>query len=136
MGWIPCSGKSSGRTKTRRNADQKLNRKSSDCSVSTSAVSSCVYFEQDSESEECEETEEEFLESGKNYRRGSSKRQAKVRRVSPYFQESTVSKQPSQAPPRDLRQYFKVVVSSFCNQADSTEKVTSAMFPFLLIQPK
>ncbi|CAH8267276.1 unnamed protein product [Arabidopsis lyrata] len=36
MGWIPCSGKSSGRTKTRRNADQKLNRKSSDCSVSTS----------------------------------------------------------------------------------------------------
>ncbi|EFH40550.1 hypothetical protein ARALYDRAFT_918497 [Arabidopsis lyrata subsp. lyrata] len=42
MGWIPCSGKSSGRTKTRRNADQKLNRKSSDCSVSTS-VAKVVY---------------------------------------------------------------------------------------------
>ncbi|KAG7581497.1 BP28 C-terminal domain [Arabidopsis suecica] len=31
---------------------------------------------------------------------------------------------------------LKIAVSSFCNQADSTEKVTSAMFPFLLIQPK
>uniref|UniRef100_A0A1J3J391 Uncharacterized protein n=1 Tax=Noccaea caerulescens TaxID=107243 RepID=A0A1J3J391_NOCCA len=31
---------------------------------------------------------------------------------------------------------LKSAVSSFCNQADSTEKVTSAMFPFLLIQPK
>ncbi|KAF8093273.1 hypothetical protein N665_0385s0021 [Sinapis alba] len=29
-----------------------------------------------------------------------------------------------------------IAVSSFCNQADSTEKVASAMFPFLLIQPK
>ncbi|XP_020886772.1 uncharacterized protein At3g06530 isoform X2 [Arabidopsis lyrata subsp. lyrata] len=31
---------------------------------------------------------------------------------------------------------LKIAVSSFSNQADSTEKVTSAMFPFLLIQPK
>ncbi|XP_010486163.1 PREDICTED: uncharacterized protein At3g06530-like [Camelina sativa] len=31
---------------------------------------------------------------------------------------------------------LKIAVSSFCNQADSTEKVTSAMLPFLLIQPK
>lgn len=31
---------------------------------------------------------------------------------------------------------LKIAVSSFCNQADFTEKVTSAMFPFLLIQPK
>ncbi|KFK38114.1 hypothetical protein AALP_AA3G071300 [Arabis alpina] len=31
---------------------------------------------------------------------------------------------------------LKIAVSSFCNQAESTEKVTSAMFPFLLIQPK
>ncbi|XP_010441584.1 PREDICTED: uncharacterized protein At3g06530-like isoform X2 [Camelina sativa] len=31
---------------------------------------------------------------------------------------------------------LKIAVSSFCNQADSTEKVTSAMFPLLLIQPK
>jgi len=39
MGWIPCSGKSSGRNKTRRNGDHKLDRKSSDCSVSTSEKS-------------------------------------------------------------------------------------------------
>ncbi|KAL1200099.1 putative serine/threonine-protein kinase PBL7 [Cardamine amara subsp. amara] len=39
MGWIPCSGKSSGKTKTRRNSVGKLNRKSSDCSVSTSEKS-------------------------------------------------------------------------------------------------
>ncbi|CAH2074414.1 unnamed protein product [Thlaspi arvense] len=32
MGWIPCSGKLSGRTKTRRNSDEKLSR---NCSVST-----------------------------------------------------------------------------------------------------
>ncbi|CAN6981738.1 unnamed protein product [Brassica oleracea var. botrytis] len=31
---------------------------------------------------------------------------------------------------------LKIAVSSFCNQADSTEKVASAVFPFLLIQPK
>ncbi|CAN8269591.1 unnamed protein product [Cochlearia groenlandica] len=31
---------------------------------------------------------------------------------------------------------LKIAVSSFCNQADSTEKITSAMFQFLLIQPK
>ncbi|WZZ42003.1 uncharacterized protein At3g06530 [Brassica napus] len=31
---------------------------------------------------------------------------------------------------------LKIAVSSFCNQADSTGKVASAMFPFLLIQPK
>lgn len=31
---------------------------------------------------------------------------------------------------------LKIAVSSFGNQTDSTEKVTSAMFPFLLIQPK
>ncbi|EOA29708.1 hypothetical protein CARUB_v10012793mg [Capsella rubella] len=31
---------------------------------------------------------------------------------------------------------LKIAVSSFCHQADSTEKVTSAIFPFLLIQPK
>ncbi|ESQ40186.1 hypothetical protein EUTSA_v10013827mg [Eutrema salsugineum] len=36
MGWIPCSGKSSGRTKTRRNGDEKLNR---NCSLSTSEKS-------------------------------------------------------------------------------------------------
>ncbi|KAL0744259.1 hypothetical protein Bca4012_085772 [Brassica carinata] len=31
---------------------------------------------------------------------------------------------------------LKIAVSSCCNQADSTEKVASAMFPFLLILPK
>ncbi|XP_056866577.1 uncharacterized protein At3g06530 isoform X3 [Raphanus sativus] len=31
---------------------------------------------------------------------------------------------------------FKIAVSSFRNQADSTEKVASAMFPFFLIHPK
>ncbi|XP_019059707.1 PREDICTED: serine/threonine-protein kinase CDL1-like isoform X2 [Tarenaya hassleriana] len=36
MGWIPCSGKSSGKSKTRKNSDLKLNRKASDRGVSAS----------------------------------------------------------------------------------------------------
>ncbi|KAJ4893034.1 Uncharacterized protein Rs2_19828 [Raphanus sativus] len=31
---------------------------------------------------------------------------------------------------------LKIAVSAFCNQAETTEKVASAMFPFLLILPK
>lgn len=31
---------------------------------------------------------------------------------------------------------LKIAVSSFCSQAETTEKVASAMFPFLLVLPK
>lgn len=31
---------------------------------------------------------------------------------------------------------LKIAVSASCNQAETTEKVASAMFPFLLILPK
>ncbi|KAF8083047.1 hypothetical protein N665_0794s0008 [Sinapis alba] len=62
------------------------------------------YFQ---ESTQCD-SDSVASQSGIKYRRRCSKAQTKVRKVSPYFQQGlTVSEQPN--PPRDLRQYFKVV---------------------------
>ncbi|CAH2051992.1 unnamed protein product [Thlaspi arvense] len=64
-------------------------------------------------------------QSGRSYRKESRKLQAKVPRVSPYFQGSTASEQPD--PPRNLRQYFKVVkVSRYFHQVNETQKERSS----------